>query len=518
MGLYDEQVQRLIDLALQGDIFQLARDWNWPDSRDYKKALRKGLLSLSAEQREQIMSAASARGTASDKMLRDSLYDMQERGGQMSDIRKTMDYEVDVESRSSGKIYTYTVRKVQTPQTAIARAIRMHGRDDAGWAGNVRPYHALSGFGAKWRPHRSQHGFPRDVLDTEIGQFVMLHRPKDEYVQFFPATEKGRIFSREAMTDVGFFPNRADAEKAVDQFIKDRGGQMSDYGAKRRAKVVYRVEGKDDDYKTRDMLPYASGGHKISVEAADLAEAQVTLADWLKSHPPLGRDAKAWIEEAWSDGSHFTIAEYVPSGDKWIPRMRIGRQMGEHETSKGGEVSVKALREAFKLSEGDAKKIIKAIDQAKSHEDIDQALDDANEFIGGYGVEAVRGEGYQVDRYYYDIIALYVNMGDTYSTTLLYDTENGEWLITSWGDFFEAWEGEHQEESEEEEGVPDEPDEEDLTTEDHIHFYSAGELVVTLEEGDDMWGALEEWMGKNHFYPNVWFISDHGNAHLMTKG
>lgn len=36
-------------------------------------------------------------------------------------------------------------------------------------------------------------------------------------------------------------------------------------------------------------------------------------------------------------------------------------------------------------------------------------------------------------------IASYVNTGDTYSATVLYDLENEEFLVTSWGDFYEEW-------------------------------------------------------------------------------
>jgi len=40
-------------------------------------------------------------------------------------------------------------------------------------------------------------------------------------------------------------------------------------------------------------------------------------------------------------------------------------------------------------------------------------------------------------------IASYVNTGDTYSATVLYDHEEEEFLITSWGDFYEEWKAEN---------------------------------------------------------------------------
>ena len=66
----------------------------------------------------------------------------------------------------------------------------------------------------------------------------------------------------------------------------------------------------------------------------------------------------------------------------------------------------------------------------------------------------------------------------------------------------------------------DEPEEGDWTTEDHRKFYSYGKLMFVLPEGTgecEMWTAIEAKMKKDGFWPNVWFISDHGNASLMTN-
>jgi hypothetical protein len=68
----------------------------------------------------------------------------------------------------------------------------------------------------------------------------------------------------------------------------------------------------------------------------------------------------------------------------------------------------------------------------------------------------------------------------------------------------------------EKESPNDEPEEGDYSTEDHIHFYQYGKLVVTVPEGESIRQALQDHMNENAFFPNVWFISDHGNAHLMT--
>jgi hypothetical protein len=64
------------------------------------------------------------------------------------------------------------------------------------------------------------------------------------------------------------------------------------------------------------------------------------------------------------------------------------------------------------------------------------------------------------------------------------------------------------------------PQEEDLQTEDHVEFYSNGKLALTVARDASsakMWDALEAYMAKNNVWPNVWWISDHGNAHLMVR-
>jgi len=80
------------------------------------------------------------------------------------------------------------------------------------------------------------------------------------------------------------------------------------------------------------------------------------------------------------------------------------------------------------------------------------------------------------------------------------------------------------------------PQEEDITTEDYRTFYQYGRVAVKQnadgrtwsyaggrgvfyllgEYGDDHRAALRAYMGRVQYWPNVWAISDHGNAHLLT--
>jgi len=68
---------------------------------------------------------------------------------------------------------------------------------------------------------------------------------------------------------------------------------------------------------------------------------------------------------------------------------------------------------------------------------VDDALDKLNKEIKGHGIEPVRGREW-VSHYYQDINLLYVNKGDTYEPTVIYDTLKQTWCVgTSWGDLVE---------------------------------------------------------------------------------
>lgn len=104
--------------------------------------------------------------------------------------------------------------------------------------------------------------------------------------------------------------------------------------------------------------------------------------------------------------------------------------------------SEKTLREVLRLDAEKAielKSALNKADRSGKPADVDAALDLADGLMGTYGVEAIRGEGWE-DPYYGDIIALYVNTGETYEGTLLYDVEAERFYATSWGDWVEAQE------------------------------------------------------------------------------
>jgi len=75
--------------------------------------------------------------------------------------------------------------------------------------------------------------------------------------------------------------------------------------------------------------------------------------------------------------------------------------------------------------------------------DADKTMEHANYVMMAFGVEPVHDENAQVNQYWQNTIALYVNRGDTYDTTLLYDTDKDRFYITSWGDWYEKWQSKH---------------------------------------------------------------------------
>lgn len=66
----------------------------------------------------------------------------------------------------------------------------------------------------------------------------------------------------------------------------------------------------------------------------------------------------------------------------------------------------------------------------------EQAMEELNDVLDFHGVEAITGD-YHVDRYHFNIVATYCNAGDSYRTTVLYETETGEFHLVSWGDWVE---------------------------------------------------------------------------------
>jgi hypothetical protein len=73
---------------------------------------------------------------------------------------------------------------------------------------------------------------------------------------------------------------------------------------------------------------------------------------------------------------------------------------------------------------------------------INEQLEAINELTDGCGVESITFEGYHYNSYWGNCIGLYVNFGDTYQLTTIYDVSNNQFEFISWGDFYESKEQE----------------------------------------------------------------------------
>lgn len=71
-----------------------------------------------------------------------------------------------------------------------------------------------------------------------------------------------------------------------------------------------------------------------------------------------------------------------------------------------------------------------------SAKEISNKLQSISDDIGAYGVETITNPN-EWDSYFGDIVVEYINMGDTYTPTIVLDTVNGNVYAMSWGDFLE---------------------------------------------------------------------------------
>jgi|FLYN01.1.fsa_nt_gi hypothetical protein len=115
--------------------------------------------------------------------------------------------------------------------------------------------------------------------------------------------------------------------------------------------------------------------------------------------------------------------------------------------------TAKEISRAFpQISEEDARELARLMrDTAGGEEEVEDTLEYANTLLRGFGVESLRAEvGPIPGGYWRESQAAFVNMGDPYEATILHDNMKGEYAITSWGDWLEAWELEYRDAEEEE--------------------------------------------------------------------
>ena len=100
------------------------------------------------------------------------------------------------------------------------------------------------------------------------------------------------------------------------------------------------------------------------------------------------------------------------------------------------KVNVKDVLKAFEkeIDEDQAKEVLDLMKYPGSPSKASDNLEKIDKLIDGYGVEAINSEDYYTD-YFTDAMAVYVNMGDTYASTVLFDTDEREFLLTTVGDW-----------------------------------------------------------------------------------
>jgi hypothetical protein len=94
------------------------------------------------------------------------------------------------------------------------------------------------------------------------------------------------------------------------------------------------------------------------------------------------------------------------------------------------------LRHEYGESRGPAGAIKDVMERTGRNRSVERSMDRISDLLKGYGVEAIRGDTWE-GSFWTDCVALYVNMGDTYVPTVLYDVNKDVFRVTSWGDWVE---------------------------------------------------------------------------------
>ncbi len=76
------------------------------------------------------------------------------------------------------------------------------------------------------------------------------------------------------------------------------------------------------------------------------------------------------------------------------------------------------------------------VDQSSYGRRIEVALDEVSTLMGAYDFEVIRGNSH--DSFWMDGVLAYVNRGDTYDTTVVYDINEDRFRIMSYGAWVET--------------------------------------------------------------------------------
>ena len=79
----------------------------------------------------------------------------------------------------------------------------------------------------------------------------------------------------------------------------------------------------------------------------------------------------------------------------------------------------------------------KVIKQTKNIANTELRMDAINICLTGYGVENIRGKENLNSVFWGDAVALYVNMGDPYIPTVVFETRTYKFIATDWASWVE---------------------------------------------------------------------------------
>jgi len=259
-------------------------------------------------------------------------------------------------------------------------------------------------------------------------------------------------------------------DKAVLLVAGDASGTIDPYAEEVHVAIVVNVTG----YGPHVGAIYVDQNRFHASPDTALEGAFEELEEWEREHYPMSEEDEEYRTETF-DGRTWTLpalafteAIYNTKAEQFIDVLENEDEPEEEEEVL--EESVSEPNDARDILEGlcpymqheghdvprESARIARMIAGVRGDSDrADKVLEEVNRLVDGHGIEAIRDENAN-DRYYGDVVALYVNMGDTYDTTLIYDTETHEFQVTSWGDWCEAYESERDSEGDDEDEEDDE--------------------------------------------------------------